>query len=553
MIRTAFLALLLGGAAFAHGGVYRPPPGGGPYDPTQPGGGGSPITAPGTKGGLFTSWESWWLMNREPYLRLRERVKARTVITGNSRNKESFDRAALRDTVLLPVMLEALKDREEAVRGAGAVALGKFQATETIPQLLELFRKDDKKQVQEAAMLGLILMRDPALTEPLRTIALDSRNSRRVRGFAILGLGFLGDAQFLTGLLKTKGSKLKGTRLTVEDLQACAALALGSTDSLACVPMLASLSLNKYAPVPVRGFSGCSLGRLGNPLGLSAMLELVKDKDAKLQARYGAAIATSGLVSADEEGVLDLLGKKAQRDRDAGMRSLLVISLGQIGGERAATHLVAGMRNCDQEMRCLYYLALGISGFDDAGTILHETLGRLKNSKDRAACALGLGLSGHRAAAADLRELVEDGHPGFVPHGMVALGLLDDSKSIPAVQKLVKEARDPVTRREGAISLALLRRSAAVPDLVTLLRECKTRFSRGALAWALGFVGTNRAVDPLLEIYRDKRRPGEERAIALAALGRIGDTRDIPLLAEFAFNINPYVSTHAVAEALTIL
>jgi HEAT repeat protein len=556
MNRIALLLVLLGGTAFGHGGVFRPPPVGGPGDPTKPGGRPGTTTAPGTKAGAFTSWESWWFMNREPYLRLRERIRERIVITGRSeteKKKDPFDRRGLRDGMLLPVMLEALKDPEEAVRGTAAVALGKFQATDAEPLLFELMRKEKSRQVREAAMLGLMLMRDASLRAALRDIALDSKQERRLRGFAILGLGFLNDSPFLLNAVGGKGKRLRGTRPTVEDLQACAALAAGFTDAPAAVPLLSSVAVNKHAPDGVRGFAGSALGRIGNPLALSEMLSLIRDREAKNVARYGAAIAVGGLVKPEEKGIIDFLGKKAQRDRDAALRSLLVMSLGRIGGENAAAHLVGGMRSCDQEMRGFYYIALGISNSDDAGPILLETLGRLKNSKDRAACALGLALCGHKAAAPDLRDLVADGHPAFVPHGMVALGILDDAKAIPIVQKLLKAERDPMIRREGAIALALLRRTAAIPELVTLLQACKTRLSRASVAWALGFIGTDRAIEPLLAIYRDKRRPGEERAIALAALGKIGDLSDIPLLAEFAFDLNPYVASQAVSEALTIL
>ena len=150
-------------------------------------------------------------------------------------------------------------------------------------------------------------------------------------------------------------------------------------------------------------------------------------------------------------------------------------------------------------------------------------------------------------------EEVEKGHLGFAPHGMVALGMLNEKKAIPLVQALLKDKTDPVLVREGALALALLRGSAASTELVAMLKEANTTWTRGSIAYALGFVGNEKSVEPLLEIYRDKTRQGEQRAIALAALGRIGDPDEIPLLATLAHNLNPYVVVEAVAEALTIL
>ena len=229
-----------------------------------------------------------------------------------------------------------------------------------------------------------------------------------------------------------------------------------------------------------------------------------------------------------------------------------MISLGRIGGDRAARHIVAAHRTYNKN-RGFLYLALGMSGSDGAGDVLKSMFQKIKNPSERGACAIGLALAGEKSAVEMLRKRVAKGNPGFVGHGMVALGLLDDRKAIPVVQEILKKSKDPLVRREGAIALALLRRAAAIPELIQLMKRSKSLFTRGAIAAALGLIGDHRAVDPLIEIYRDKKLQGEERAIALAALGRIGDPDDIPLLAEFAVDLNPYVPSDAVQELLTIL
>ena len=211
------------------------------------------------------------------------------------------------------------------------------------------------------------------------------------------------------------------------------------------------------------------------------------------------------------------------------------------------------MRKSERGLRGFHFLALGMSGYEDAGKLLMEQWDRLKLATDRGACALALGLAGHAQAAKLIRTELAKAHPGFVRHGLVALGLLNDRKAVPVVQKILKEIKRPMVRCEGAVALALLRRSAAIPELLELMRRSKSTLSRGAVAAALGIVGTERVVEPLLAVYRNRKLKGEERAVALAALGRIADPAPIALLRRFSEDLNPYVPSEAVAELLTIL
>jgi len=497
-------------------------------------------------------WNTWWVQNRAPYLRLRARIRERTVLTGRTKTGELFNRKALRDTTLAPLMLRALHDRDEEVRTSAAVALGKFGSPAAVPLLLDLSRRDGVKQVREAAMIGLMLVRRPELRDGFRTRVLDRKDERRMRCFAVVGLGFLKDDAFLIDVLTGKQA-LGGPASTVDEIRACAALALGFSGAERSVAPLGSVALDKNGVRGARGYAGCAMGRLGHPLGLPDMQSLLRDGGALGQARCGAAIAVGGFVRPGDSAVVDFCGRKSLRDRDSAVRVLLTISLGRIGGDRAVTHITAGLKGNDSRVRSYSYLALGISGHADAGDLLAARFEHLKNPDERGACALGLGLSGHKASVAMLRKRLERGNPAFVPHGMVALGLLDDPKAIPLVQAILKDRRDPVTRREGAIALALLRRSGAVPELVELLRNASSVSTRGAVAEALGLVGNANAIGPLMEIFRDERRQGEERAIALAAMGRIADPEDIPLLARLAFDLNPYVVSDAISELLTIL
>ncbi|MFQ5844309.1 MAG: HEAT repeat domain-containing protein [Planctomycetota bacterium] len=555
MVRIAFVVFALAGSALAHGGVFRPPPRGNPYDPTPtPGRSGRPgtTTQAATSQAAPTPWETWWAYNRERYLRTRERIARRTVISGTrDPDRQPLDGTVLLQTRLIPLMLEALQDQEEEIRTAAAVALGKFGGAVAVEPLQRTYHKDKVRQVRESALVGLLLLRDPSLRDWFRGIVTGHTATRRDRGMAVMALGYLGDSQFLESVLEGKVHVpgKPGTR----EVHACAALALGFAGSPLSGGVLAGVT-REHDPKEARGYAPVSLARLDYVPALPLLQRLLRDRKAMAAARYGAAIAAATLVARSNEEAVALIGQKAQKDHDRALRGLLAISLGRIGGREAVRYLAAGLKYAQQSERGYFYLAIGLSGSDEAGDLLMAELRKIRNDRDRAACALGLGLAGYRKAAPVLRELIEkETDLYFTPHAMVALGLLDDRDAIPLVQKILARKRDPALRQEGAVALALLRRSAAVPELVQLMRDATSTYTRGAVVQALGLVGNETAVDPLIEMYRDPKRKGMERALALAALGRIGDPEPVPLLARLAFNLNYYVVSEAVGELVTIL
>lgn len=558
MMRTALLLLLFAGAAFAHGGVYRPPPRGNPFDPTptpgRPGGGPTTAGAPKSQAAP-TRWETWWGYNRERYLRIRERLQQRTVRSGTDAPNptgELFDREGLRQTILTPLMIEALGHEEEEIRTAAAVALGKFRAKAAIEPLKKRFTDDRIRQVREAALVGLLLMRDASLRDWFRGVVESPKETRRVRGMAVMALGFLGDSAYLESILK--GKVKIDMRADLREIHSTAALALGFTQSPFSGSTLHKVTKQYEPSDAARAFAPVSLARLDYLPAVPTLLGLVKDRRADAGVRYGAAIAAGTLIPQADVETIELLGKKAQKDHDRTLRGFLAISLGRIGGDEAAKHLVAGLKYAQPSERGFFYIALGLTRSEEAGSLLLDEFKKIKNNSDRGACAIGIGLSGYRKAAPTLRKRVQEKvNMDFTPHCMLALGLLDDRESIPVIQELLKEYKDPALRSEGAVALALLRRTAAIPELIELLRTSKSLRSRGAIVQALGLVGTDKAVDPLLEIYKDTKRPEVERAMALAALGRIGDPDAIPLLATMTFDLNYYVGSEAVNELATIL
>jgi HEAT repeat protein len=534
--------------------MFRPPPGQRPGDPFRPSTPRGRATTAAVKGSAtMVPWELWWYFNREPYLRLRDRVEEREVTTGKVRGIREFDRAAFREMVLVPLLFDALADEDEEVRTSAAVALGKLRARGAAPRLQALLRTDKQKQVRESAMIGLLLLRDGALAGFFRETALDEAADGRIRGFAFIALGLLGDTEFLARSLRGDDVSLRCGRADLNEFHACCAFALGLGKGAGALPPLAETLVDGEAHAASRGFAGTSIARLGDAVALPETFRLLEDRGEETSARVGAAIAAGRLVGRADETALDFLGKKALRDGNGGVRTHLAISLGRIGGERAATHLAAGIGGPDAGERGFFLLGLGLTGSVEAEGVLLAQFEKIKSAQERGACAIALALAGSKEALPKLRARVGEGTPGFLSHGLMAVGLLDDAAALPLVEKQLDETSDADVRREATLAYALLRRGGAADHLVARLVSAKSTLERGTLAHAIGLVGQQSAADALLKIHADRTRQGEERAIALAALGRIADPDRPPLLAQMAIDINLYVISDCVGELLTIL
>jgi hypothetical protein len=129
-MRTLLAVGVLAASAFAHGGVFRPPPQLKPGDIFVPKKGRPTITKADGRAKALMAWEYWWRLNRGPIVRLRARIVDRTVVTGTRKKDDLFDRPALRER-LVPVFRKALRDQDQAVRTAAAVALGKLRVMES--------------------------------------------------------------------------------------------------------------------------------------------------------------------------------------------------------------------------------------------------------------------------------------------------------------------------------------------------------------------------------------------------------------------------------------
>jgi HEAT repeat protein len=550
-------------SALAHGGSFRGPSGGVPPGlPTQP-------SKPGESGGSTHTWLTWWGYNQFQYVDFRRRqVARRGPISGAIRQKqeEEEDPNAWRGEVrlrLTPLMMEALHDPDEEVRTAAAVALGKWRVKVAIPDLQALVKRDDVRQVREAGVLGLMLMREPMLRDWFIRVAEETDENAerlRIRGYALIGLGLIGDdvsRNYLLALLDPKNKKarraLPQKAKHRREYLVAAVASLTQVQSVDLSDDFLRLARETRLPEQVRAYAVSAIGKAKRRRHMPALVELAR-KDPSFHMRRSAVMALGSIATRVDTEVLELLGKRLKRDPDRIARHFCALSLGVIGGPKAFQILRESYKDANKEARGFFLLAFGLCKEPVAADLLGELLKNFKDPMDQAAACLALGLFDDAKRAPVVRAQFDHAKAWTLMQTcMLSLGLLDHQASSEKIREILLTKKQPAVRTSAAISYALLRQWSALPVFMNLLHEAKSIVTLSALAQVMGFLSSPRAVDPLVEMYRDTKLQRQARAFALVSLGALGDPEDFPVLVRMAWDINYLLRSDPVDEALTIL
>jgi len=549
--------------ALAHGGSFKGPSGGVPPGlPTQP-------SKPGESGGSTHSWLTWWGYNQFRYVDFRRRqVARRGPVSGSTQPKkqEEEDPNAWRGEVrlrLTPLMLEALRDPDEEVRTAAAVALGKWRVRVAIPDLQALVKHDDIRQVREAGVLGLMLMRDPMLRDWFiaRAEQRDEKLERfRIRGYALLGLGLLGDdvsRNYLLALLDPKNKKARRHLPEKEKYRreylVAAVASLTQVEAVDLSDDFLRVAQDTRLPEQVRAYAVSAIGKAKRRRHMPALIEMAR-KDKSFHMRRSAVMALGALATRLDSNVIDVLGKRLQRDSDRIVRHFCAINLGVIGGPKAFQILRENYKDANKEARGFFLIAYGLCREPVAADLLGELLKTFKDPMDQAAACLALGLFDDAGRAPVVRAQFEHAKAWTLMQTcMLSLGLLNDQSSSGKIKEILITKKQPAVRTSAAISYALLRQWSAVPVFLDLLHEAKSIVTLSALAQVMGFLSSPAAVDSLVRMYRDTKLQRQARAFALVSLGALGDPEDFPVLIRMAWDLNYLLRSDPVDEALTIL
>lgn len=275
--------------------------------------------------------------------------------------------------------------------------------------------------------------------------------------------------------------------------------------------------------------------RLLSPLEL--LLQQAADERTGLARRGSALLAFNQAVGA---GMVDFLVRRveAQGAMEGGRLLPFFAELGL----RAAAPLLKRLC-CAETGRPLKNLSAALVAVgEEGGALLTPFLDDERGYVVQAAAEI-LGEIGYGGCVAQLKRCL--GHPeeGVRREALRSLVRIDGPESEEAVIDCLASSRDQVLRRLAAVSLGAARSERAVAVLSAVAAE-RDRFlrtlplKRDALA-ALGRIGDRRAVPVIAGLLGSRHwlspRRGEElRCFAAAALGQIGDPSVMPVLSELA-------------------
>jgi len=550
------LLLLAAAPAFAHGGRFRGQGGGVPPGlPAQP-------TAPDSSGGATHTWLTWWGYNQFRYMDFRRRQAERrgpvTNLDGRAEKDPNAWRAVVRAR-LTPTLVGALADDDSEVRTAAAIALGKWRTVLAIPDLQRAYEKDDKRDVREAALLGLALVRDPSLRPLFERVASSQETKLRERGYALLGLGLLGDGESRAFLLALLSPDDKKSRAVIPDIPkerlhflSAAVAALTQVEGVDLSGEFLRIALDERLDEDVRAYAVSALGKTGAVACRNQVLKFLGDESDQL--RRSAALALGRLATRMDTDAIEALGKRAADDRDRIVRHFSTLSLGMIGGPKAFQLLKKHYDAANKEARGFFLVAYGLSKEPGAAELLEKVMKGDADPMMSAAAALALGLLEDGSRAPAIRETFDNAKAWTLMQTcMLSLALLNDQASADRIQGVLEGRRQPEVRTAAAVAFALLRQWSALPVLIGILREERSVVTLTSISQVMGFLSSEKAVAPLMELYADKNLQRQARAFALVAIGALGDPEEVPLLVRLAFDLNYMLRSDPVDEAITIL
>ncbi len=639
LLLTGLIIALLGGPAFAHGGQYKGPSdaggpsaggGGNAAPPTNPagasspgpgaasgGGSGGPASGAGnSRGGSarsvspggatvdytsYEAWEFWWEANKDQYLNLRSHMVKNLVQTGSSvdlgSRRPGNTVASTRPSVemitneIIPTLQSMLKASDKAdILDSSILALGRVAPEESADLVLEaatplLASKD--LSVRTAAALCLGVLGSPKGLPTLSELMIDSTKGRQfvsgkkvdevTRALSALSLGLIDDPTSVQQLVDL----VKNTKDSDKDVKATAIVALGlmgdNPNKAAASTFLLDLLDDRKLDAIIKSYVPTSLGKLGDPAVVPALLKTFKDRDADNFVRQSAAIGLGLLASVDQKDVLDALTDCIADGKDAQMRHFSLISLAQIGRrdvEHEAEHkdvhdkLLAlftreitkpnkpGHRSWAALAGAIYSRKGGIESAAPAlATTISEAWKKEDDKSYKAAFAVGLGLLDVTPMATLLADRFETSKEADERgYTAVALGFLKHKDVADEFKTMLKDkAIEPTFRLQLATGLGLMGDPEAVSVLVEALQDAQTLGVSSAVAKALGLIGDRNAVAPLKAIAQDEGKQLITRAFACVALGIVGEKGELPWNARVSADNNYRAQVSAIAEVLDVL
>jgi len=561
---ASWLALVAATSSLhAHGGLFRqaggptpqpPPPSGNPNSPSGASGAASnreaPPSVPGSAPSLVFNeerWEFWWEFNHDSYVNLRPSLRNATVPAGATGflPLTASDRAQ----VLMPALVQQLRDEDDLVRSAAVYALARLEDESTLPYLSNAAVGDPSLTVRINAVLALGLARNPKATDRLGATFHDERNPDEMRSMAAVALGISG-APEATALLRDALAGGAESRLP-HTLQQASIYALGLSRDPGNAPFLRSYLQARGHDAFQKALAVEALGRIGdraaNPTLLAALV------DDATPVRRSAAIALGAVAHPDDADVVRALERAANDDSDGVARSFATIALGRIASlgspqivERLRARLRAGPSTRE---RPFLALAIGIAGYQAALPDLMAQFHDESAASQRGALTVAIALLDQREAGAELHAAYKkESDPALRGYLAWALGRLGVVEATNEMRQQLDKSNDPHVLYWTALGLGLLGDRGVIANLEEQVRHDRELVVRASYLHALGTIGDQATLPFLVEQARRKDEVAYARAFATAALGMLCDETRAPLPSSFARDHNYTMSLTFLPE-----
>ncbi len=244
------------------------------------------------------------------------------VKSDNPKREVLYSELVKLDQRLISKLESHLQDKDEIVRQRIVDLLGDLNNTSAVPTLIDVLKKDEYKNVQQAAAEALAKSRDkraiPALLEKLES------SNPLVRYYAVSALGSFNDDNIIEQLLDIMSDPEEAS-----DVKHQAALSLSQIKNQAAEPTLLKIFNSQNQSAQNKLLAALTLGSLGNPIGFRLALESAKRDDV-----YLVGLALEALGRIQDERALPILIENLKYGNKA-LRALAAEALGYLGDPKA--------------------------------------------------------------------------------------------------------------------------------------------------------------------------------------------------------------------------
>ena len=507
----------------------------------------------------FTTWETWWELNRveffpRRFVRPEITPKEGELIHAGPQQLHP-DRVAHK---LWPALLKLKDHKHVFVREAALISLGRAAANEEqraeARGILLKALKDRNRLVARSAALGLFYVADDTSVFPMYQVAANEKTDEDVRAFLALTLTNLKHPTAQTLL-----QGLADTRKGYYELVSAALMGLGYSHAASedrMIPeLLEEIAFSKKGVrKEFRALAVESFGRIGSIKGIPQLIKGLQDRDTPV--RRSAAIALGVLdyrtdaerkIEAIEAPYKEYIGvpmtdedrtriqtlraeiqpqrqamlKKVKtatkklaeamtRDNDAFVRRMAAVSLGRLHKQNpqplAIRYLRAAIKKNRVGMREYALLALAIANGDGAQEIALQKL-KERNPSTRGAACIALGLIADKDREKPISEADRK--------------ICDD-----ALRNVIRKDRHPTIRGYAALATGLVGNASAADEILSMVMKTKAPTPRAYGALGLAMLGTKKGADEIVGFLRSgQMRNGFVASHMVYAIGLTKDRR----------------------------